>query len=279
MKKIIIVCSLLLLFNNSYSQIISGTVYSSDKKSVSGVIIGVEGQNMGDVTDERGAFSIDLTGIDKSKNLIAYLGGYEPYKIKTSDYLDNNNHDIILTEKTVNIEQVILTPQKTTLKNLGENKKSKIRYCGYDSRKDNALFNEFAIKIKNKKHIKIKNININICDYKIETPINLVFDIYKSDNDLPGESLINETLLKEIKGDDIKNNVISLDVSDKNIWVDEDFFVSVRTANDFNGYVYFSGNIFTFSQKTYYRVYYGDWKEFSSGVPSINLDVLVKKIN
>jgi len=277
MKKIIGICVLLLFFNNYFSQTINGIVYDGDKKSVSGVVIGVEGKETGDITDEKGSFSIDLTNVDKNKDLIAYLGGFEPYRIKVSDYLNKNDHDIILTEKVVNIQQVIIASQKMYEKNLGENKKSKTRYCGYDSRKDKALFNEYAIKIKNKKKIKIKNININVSDYKIETPIKLVFDIYKSKDDLPDESLINETLSKEITNADIKNNIISLDVSDKNIWADEDFFVSVRTANDFNGYIYFSGNIFTFSQSTYYRVYYGDWKKFSSGVPSINLDVLIKK--
>ncbi|MGH1519384.1 carboxypeptidase-like regulatory domain-containing protein [Chryseobacterium sp. JK1] len=277
MKKIIGICFLLFLFNNYNSQNINGVVYDGEEKTVSGAVIGVEGENVGDITDEKGAFSIDFTNVDKSKNLIAYLGGFEPYRIKVSDYLNNNNHDITLKEKVVNIQQVVLTPQKTSLKNLGENKKSKMRYDGYDSKKDKTLFREFAIKIKNKKHIKIKNININVSDYKIDTPINLVFDIYSIKNDLPNESLISETLSKEISNEDIKNNVISLDVSDKNIWLDEDFFVSVRTANDFKGYIYFSGNIFAFSQKTYYRVYYGDWKEFSSGAPSINLDVLIKK--
>jgi len=277
MKKIILISLLFLLFNTIRSQNISGVVYDGDQKAVSGVVVGVEGQNTGDITDEDGAFSLDLTQVDKNKNIIAYLGGYEPYRIKVSDYLMSNNHNITLTEKVVNIQQVVLTAQKTSPKNIGEDKKSKTRYCGYDSRKNKALFNEFAIKIKNKKRIKIKNININVCDYKIESPITLVFDIYSVKNDLPGESLISQTLSKEITNTDIKDNVISLNVSDKNIWLDEDFFVSVRTANDFTGYLYFSGNIFTFSQKTYYRVYYGDWKEFSSGVPSINLDVLVKK--
>lgn len=267
----------MLLLNFFYSQNIAGTVYDTDNKTISGVVIGIEGQNRGDITDENGSFDVDLTNIDKSGNLIAYLGGFEPYKIKISDYLNHNNHDIILKEKVTDIQQVVLIPQKTYTKNIGEDKKSKTRYCGYDSKKNKALFNEFAIKIKNNKKLKIKNININVCDYKIETPISLIFDIYKSKKDLPGESVLTETLSKEVTNADIKNNTISLDISDKNIWLDEDFFVSVRTANDFKGYIYFSGNIFTFSQKTYYRVYYGDWKEFSSGVPSINLDVLIKK--
>lgn len=279
MKKNIGICFLLLLFNNFYSQKLDGIVSSENEKSISGVVVGVEGENLGDVTDEKGFFSIDLTTVDKNKNLIAYLGGYEPFKIKISDYLNRSNHDIILKEKVIinNIQQIVLTPQKTYEKNLGVDKKSKIRYCGYNSKSNKALFEEFAIRIKNKKKVKIKNINITVSDYNIETPMLLIFDVYTNKDKLPNESLLNETLSKEVTNADIKNNVISLDVSDKNIWIEEDFFVSVRTANDFSGYLYLSGNIFAFSQDTYYRLYHDIWKKFSSGAPSINVDVLIKK--
>lgn len=279
MGKIIKICFLFLLFNNYYySQNINGIIYNEENKPISGAIVGVEGESIGDVTDDKGVFSIDFTNVDKNKNTIAYLGGFQPLKVKISDYLNKNNHDIILTEKVTNIEQVVLTSQKTYEKNLGEDKKSKTRYCGYNSKDNKALFNEFAIKIKNKKRVKLKNININVSDYNIETPIALIFDVYRSKDNLPNESLITETLSKEITNADIKNNTISLNVSDKNIWVEEeDFFVSVRTANDFKGYMYFSGNIFAFSQNTYYRLYQDVWKNFSSGAPSINVDVIIKK--
>ena len=277
MKKFIKICFLFLLFNNYYSQNIQGVVYNEDNKPISGAIVGIEGQEVGSITDEKGGFSIDLTNADKNKNFITYIGGFEPFKIKISDYLNKSNHNVILKEKVINIQEVELTAQKTYEKNLGTNKKSNTRYCGYNSKNNKALFNEYAIKIKNKKNVKLKNINVNVCDYKLETPVVLVFDVYSSNGDIPNESIVGETLSKEISSTDINNHQISLDVSDKNIWVDGDFFVSVRTANDFNGYLYFSGNIFTFSQDTYYRVYYGDWKKFSSGTPSINVDVLIKK--
>lgn len=273
------VTTILLLAYSSiaYSQIVKGKVLNEDGNNLVGVVIGVEGGNIGDITDEKGSFSIDFTNFDKSKNLIAYLGGFEPFKMKISDYLNKSIQNIILTEKVINIQEVELTPQKTYEKNLGIDKKSKILYCGYNSKENKDLFKEFAVKIKNKKRIKIKNINIIVSDYNIETPILLMFDIYSNKNNLPNQSLISETLSKEITNMDVKNNVISLDVSDKNIWVEDDFFVSVRTANDFKGYLYLSGNIFAFSQDTYYRLYFDKWKKFSSGGPSINIDALIAK--
>lgn len=274
-KKLIV---FLLLVNSvsAYSQTINGIVKNGDKNNLVGVVIGIEGESIGDVTDENGSFKINLTEVDKTKNLIAYLGGYESYKIKISDFINQNKPTIILKGKIIDLQEVVLTPQKTIEKNLGISKKSKIKYCGYDSKEDNSLFKEYAIKIKNKKKIKIKNINIMLTDYNIETSMLLMFDIYSNKDNLPNESLIGETLSKKITNTDIKNNVISLDVSDKNIWIEEDFFVSVRVANDFKGYLFLSGNILAMSQNTYNRLYNGSWSKYS-GAPSINLDVLIKK--
>ena len=76
---------------------------------------------------------------------------------------------------------------------------------------------------------------------------------------------------------DIVNNKLTLDVSDKNIWTNQDFFVTVRVNEDFKGKLYFGGNIFAFSKNTYYRNYFGVWNKYSVGEPSINTDVLIEK--
>ena len=260
-----------------YSQTVNGSVQNEDKQNLTGAIVSVEESNIGVVTDENGLFSIDLTDIDKSKYIVAYLGGYESYRIKVSDFINLKKPIITLKGKVIDLKEVGISPKKMSEKNLGINKKSKKAYCVYDSEKDKTLFKEYAVKLKNKKKIKLKNINIALADYNIENPILLMFDVYTDKNNLPNESLLEETLSKLISNSDIKNNEISLDVSDKNIWIEEDFYVSVRTANDFKGKLILSGNVFAFSQDTYYRLYNGNWTKYSSGAPSINVDVFIKK--
>jgi hypothetical protein len=70
---------------------------------------------------------------------------------------------------------------------------------------------------------------------------------------------------------------LSIDVSDQNIWTNKDFFVLVRIADDFKGKLSFAGNVFAFSKDTYYRNYFGAWKKYSGGEPSINVDVMIEK--
>ena len=51
----------------------------------------------------------------------------------------------------------------------------------------------------------------------------------------------------------------------------------MRVDESLNGKLYFGGNIFAFSKDTYYRTYFGEWKKFSTGEPSINVDVQIEK--
>ena len=146
-------------------------------------------------------------------------------------------------------------------------------------KKKDRLFNEYAIKVENKKHLKVKTINVNIVTFEVKGSATLIFDIQNASNGFPDDkkSLTNETLKLTINKNDIKNNKVSLDISDKNIWTNEDFFVLVRVEESLNGKLYFGGNIFAFSKNTYYRNYFGEWKKYSTGEPSINVDVQIEK--
>ena len=276
MKKITFVLTFLLSIFG-YSQIISGEIFNQDKKPISGARIGIENTDFGDLSDENGNFQIDLTNFDKNSSLKIYVSEFQPYNIKISDFL-NSDRKIVLTEKVINIEPININPKKYKFKNFGTSN-SKTNYCGYDSENKDRLFREYAIKVENKKHLKIKRINVNIVDDSFINSATLIFDNKRKKNGFPDDqkSLTNETLKLTFSKNDIKNKMISLDVSEQNIWTNEDFFVLVRVDENLKGRLYFGGNIFAFSKDTYYRNYFGKWNKFSTGEPSINVDVQIEK--
>lgn len=267
---------LLLAAGKLSAQQISGAIVTEKQSPVSDARIGVENTDIGDVTDGEGKYTINLNGIEKNRILKIAVNGYEPVQMNVSAFEALENHTIVLKEKTVEIDKVEILPKKYILKNFGT-RNAKRSYCGYSSEDTSKLFREYAIKIKNTKRVKVKQVNINLAFFTLEQPVTLIFDIQKSEGGFPGESLANETLKMTVTKDDIKNNTVSLDVSDKGIWTHEDFFVSTRVSEDFKGKLYLAGNIFAFSKNTYYRNYFGEWKKFSAGEPSINVDVLVEK--
>lgn len=276
MKKILILLTLL-IFNLNFSQIILGKVLNEDKNPIQSARVGIENTEIGDLTDKNGNFQIDFSNIDKNAKLKVYVSEFNPYEIKVGDFT-NSNGEIILNEKIINIEPININQKKYKYKNFGTSN-AKTNYCGYNSEIKNRLFNEYAIKVENKKHLKVRTINVNIVKFEVKDSATLIFDIQNASNGFPDDkkSLTNETLKLTINKDDIKNNKVSLDVSDKNIWINKDFFVLVRVDESLNGRLYFGGNIFAFSKDTYYRNYFGVWKKFSTGEPSINVDVQIEK--
>lgn len=278
MKKIKFTLLFILITISFQAQKISGKILDENSNPVSEVRIGIENEEIGDVTDSNGNYMIDLTNIDKTKNIKVIDNQYEHFTTMISDFIKSPNHTIYLKKKAVALEPVIINPKKYVLKNFGTSN-SKKSYSEHNSNDPNDIFMERGIKIKNKKKLKIKNININIVDYKFEKTATFIFDIQGEKNGFPddAQSLVNEPLKLTITENDLKDKKISLDLSDKNIWTDKDFFVLVRIAEDFKGRLNFGGNIFAFSKDTYYRNYFGAWKKFSAGEPSINVDVLIEK--
>lgn len=53
------------IFN--YSQKIKGIIKNSENKPIENARIGIENENIGDLTDSNGNFNVDFTNIDKSK--------------------------------------------------------------------------------------------------------------------------------------------------------------------------------------------------------------------
>lgn len=278
MKKIKFTLLFILITISFHAQKISGKILDENGNAISEVRVGIENEEIGDVTDSNGNYTIDLTNIDETKNIKVIDNEYEPFIANISDFIKSQNHTIYLKRKAINLESVVINPKKYILKNFGTSN-SKKTYTEHNSNDPDDVFMELGIKIKNKKNIKIKNININIVDYKFEKTATFIFDIQGEKNGFPddAQSLVNESLKLTVTENDLKDKKISLDISDKNIWTDKDFFVLVRIAEDFKGRLNFGGNIYAFTKDTYYRNYFGKWKKYSAGEPSINVDVLVEK--
>ncbi|REG97955.1 carboxypeptidase-like regulatory domain-containing protein [Flavobacterium aquicola] len=278
MKKIKFTLLSILITISFHAQKISGKILDENNNPISEARIGIENKEIGGITDSNGNYTIDLNNIDKTETFKVIASEYEPFKVSIADFVKSQNYIFQLKKKAIDLNAVIINPKKYVHKNFGTSNAKKA-YFSIDSNDPDDIFIEHSIKISNKKKLKIKNININIVDSKFEKNAIFIFDIQNAKNGFPDDtqSLINETLKLTVSENDIKNKKLSLDISDKNIWTDKDFFISVRMAEDFKGKLSFGGNIFAFSKDTYYRNYLGEWKKYSGGEPSINVDVMIEK--
>lgn len=275
MKKLNI---LILLFSAYWlqAQIISGTVLSKeDNTPIAYVKVGVEKENIGIISDEKGRFSIDFSKVNPSAKVRIDVAGYETYTESVQDFLKQNDQKIFLKEKFKNIQEVKIATKKLVEKNWGVNTKTKsVMYSVNPQFSKEDFLGETALEFKASKKSKIKNIHLNIASITADRPVMMRYTIYKEKNGFPGESILDEEITVALTKDKIIDDTFTLEVNDKNIWVQGRFFVGIQFLKEFEGKLNISAALF---RTGYLRKFYGDWKKMTIAAPAINIDVKVDK--
>lgn len=260
------------------AQVITGKILSRyDNTPVPYAKIGIGNEENGTIADENGSYTLDLSTVNKDLNLVVEVGGFDQFTIPIKNFLQNSSHTILLKEKVKDIATVDITPKKYKDKHWGVDSKSKkILFATYPERKkdkeEQSL--ELAIKFSNKKKAKIQKINLNIADFETDVPVELRVNVYDNKNGIPGQSVLYKDITTVITKNSIVENTFSLDVSDEDIYVNDDFFVSIQFMNYFKGHIFISGALF---KNVFRRKYYGNWEKTSLASPAINIDVKVEK--
>lgn len=272
MKKTTLLFLLFLCFLMN-AQIISGKILSKEENQpIPYAKIAIDNQNAGSIADEKGNFKIDLTGVDKKKNLQIEVGGFEKFIISVEQFLKQNPQTIFLVDKVKDIEEVKINPAKFDRKNWGITTKTKRIQIGHNPSKESGdQSKEVAMLFKTNKKTKIEKININISNFESDTPVFIRFTVY--DRNL--NPILTEDLHDEITPDKIIDETYSFDVSKNNIWMKDNFYVGIQLLSNFNGRFYMSGALM--GNKTIYRNYLGEWQNIPMVSPAINIDVKVQK--
>jgi len=275
MKKLTIL--FLSLFAVSFNaQIISATVFSKDEnKPIPYVKVGVEKETKGAVSDEKGSFSIDLSNSNDTKSIVIEVPGYEKYSQSVQIFKNLNGQKIFLKEKVKNIDEVKIKPKKLVDKNWGINTKTKhVMYNVNPDFKNENFLGETALEFNANKKSKIKNINLNISSYTSDQPVIMRYSIYSEKSGFPDKNILKEEITVELTKDMIKEGTFTLDVNDRNIWVQGKFFVGIQFLRRFQGRITISAALF---RTGYIREFYGDWQKMNIAAPAINIDVKVDK--
>lgn len=270
--------SLFLLFSAIFfnAQTISGTIISKEEnKPIPYAKIGVEKESKGVISDEKGNFSIDLSNVNTSHKIKIEVAGYEIFSQNIAEFIKQNPKKIVLNEKIKNIQEVKLAPKKLVDKNWGVNTKTKsVTYSVNPDFNNSNFLGETALEFNANKRSKIKNINLNISKYTSNQPVMMRYSIYSEKNGLPDKNILEEEITVELTEDMIKDGTFTLDVNDKNIWVQGKFFIGIQFLKRFEGRINISAALF---RTGYIREFYGDWMKMSIAAPAINIDVKVDK--
>ena len=223
---------------------------ASDKSPIAYANIGIIGGNIGINSDENGNFSIEITEKNKNKKLSVFLIGYEQAVLHITDFIkrsETSQLPIEMHKKAVVLGEVIIKPTKLTFDRLGS-----YVNCTVETEKGEGLPFPYYLEEKKKKNGKIKQeadtltevgtlmkvkrrktfidsieINVGKCTYE---EIIYRINIYELINKEP-TIILKEPIYIRKKKSEIGNS-LKLDLTDKNLVVNNNFIVSIEKVKD-----------------------------------------------
>lgn len=265
-QKVVLISVLLFIsFNLIGQSIIEGTI--KDSKSMEGlayVNIGIVGENVGTVTDSNGKFRLAIDEKYDNNELRISMVGYKSKSFKVADFkqLMRNGSEATLDEAPYEMDEVIVygkkfKGRKLKEKILGNPTESRNNKTGFET---NLLGNEMGIVIKTKRRPTfIKDFSIYIVSNQYDT-FKFRINFYDIKNGLPNQNILKENI---IVTSSIKKGKLTVDLSQYNLMVEDDFFVSMEWIEDMGEHgLFFSTDTSGSASPTITRkTSQGEWRE------------------
>lgn len=251
---------LILSFNTLCGQNnITGIIINETTKlPVEYVNIGIVGENIGTVSDEKGVYNLLLKDTDENHSILFSCIGYESHSIKISELKKNKNS--FLKEKVYSLGDVYVKPHKFKQRVLGITTKSKALNTGFEK---NMLGYEAGLLMNVKKRSVIKEVHVNISACSYDT-IFYRLNIYEVKGKREFENILREPIFIKVPKNMLKDG-LHINLEDKNIIVDGNFLVTLEHIKELgNGGLWFCASL---KQKTFYRkTSQGEWQTAPIGI-------------
>ena len=225
--KVILIVALLLVSLDAYNQkkhYQGKTIDSISGEPLPFVNIGIVGKNIGTVSDINGDFQIELNEKFDKDTLKISMVGYKSLAGRVSDFKKRllEHPTVEMKEDPVVLNEVIVGHKKLKKKNLGTKPLTSSTNFRFIS---NKLGTELAVKINIKRQpTYIISFNALIAKNKHDS-VKLRLNFYDVKDGLPGKHILKENIITVCT---MKRGKLTIDLSEYNIEVDEDFFVSLE---------------------------------------------------
>lgn len=235
-------------------------------KPIEFVNVGVLNKNKGTVSNERGAFNLNFpSSFSKDSLTISHVN----YVSVTIPIENHTNKNIFLQPQKNVLAEVQISKKKKITRKLGVRTYNPLLWLGALSENNDII--EIAQRINiPKKEVQVKFINIYLRQ-GFETDSSYIrINFYKNRNEKPHEKLIFENTVQKKK---ITPGWLQIDLSDQNIYINEDFFVGVEFLPNFEKPLdVYVGAILTKGKGYSRSSSQGNWRKLQ-GASTINVEV------
>ena len=235
----------LLSFNALNAQhILQGRIIDAfTKESLPFVNIGVLKKELGTVSNEDGFFFLEVPDVYAAETLRFSMIGFDERDFQVADLeaILLSNNTLVLAEQTTFLEEVVLTAEKKwDTRVSGNATTSKLLITGFTS---NQLGNEIALFVKVKKTpAYIEGIQFSVVE-NIYPEVRFRVNVYSSEYRFPDENILKENIFVTLKQSE---GIISVDLKEYDILVDDDIFISLEWIDEDLGSegLWFSAGVF-----------------------------------
>ena len=246
MKKMILIFLVFSIFNLAKAQILITQKVTDCKTNepIPFVSIGILGQNMGTITDEKGVFSLQIPKNFVQDSLTFSSIGFETKRLN----IKNIKTDLQLCPQTTQLPTLTISSKPRKEKILGLNRTGSAFYMLSCDLKGQSM----AARILNRRNIYAKKIGLYVNENKSDS-VKMRVTFYKAEKDKIGEIINTESLIWTIKQP--KTGWLNYDLPQV-LPIEGDFFVGLEIVEiyttDKNCYFSIQGGI-SFKNMTYSR--------------------------
>lgn len=207
------------------------------------VNVGVLRKEFGTVSNEDGFFFLEVPDVFAKETLRFSMIGFDERDFQVADLeaILFSNNTLVLAEQTTFLEEVVLTAEKKwDTRVSGNATTSKLLITGFTS---NQLGNEIALFVKVKKTpAYIEGIQFSVVE-NIYPEVRFRVNVYSSEYRFPDENILKENIFVTLKQSE---GIISVDLKEYDILVDDDVFISLEWIDEDLGSegLWFSAGVF-----------------------------------
>ena len=207
------------------------------------VNVGVLKKELGTVSNEDGFFFLEVPDVFAKETLRFSMIGFDQRDFQVADFeaILLSNNTLVLAEQTTFLEEVVLTAEKKwDTRVSGNATTSKLLITGFTS---NQLGNEIALFVKVKKTpAYIEGIQFSVVE-NIYPEVRFRVNVYSSEYRFPDENILKENIFVTLKQSE---GIISVDLKEYDILVDDDVFISLEWIDEDLGSegLWFSAGVF-----------------------------------
>src|SRR5690606_29764793 len=246
---------------------ISGTLKDAKtNEPIEFVNIGIQNKNKGTISNLEGKFHLEIPkALSKDSLTISHVN-YETLKIPIEH---SKNKMFVLEPRTNELPEVLISNKKKRHRKVGVKSYNTLIWAPIISKDLDVIEAAQRINIPDKS-VKVNYVNMYL-RRGFETDSSYIrINFYKNVNDEPGEKIVFQNIVQRKR---IEPGWIQIDLKSYNIYLDEDFFVSVEFIPDFKKPQEINlGAILTKGKGYSRRSSFGTWNKVS-GAYAINVEI------